>query len=488
MELLSGVIMSTLVIGGLGYGLFQLTKVTGDEAGKVRARDESSRAIQFISDELRRAQSVVDLSTFTEPAGSVPVGGTIRLALNIPGLDNPVVYSVVPANDKWQGDLVIYRWGPPLGGTNGAYSTTGGWSSEPLLDGLDGENQPINCNGSPVTYQGFYACRRPDGITAQLYFTSGIDIANTDYDQQYTAEAEVVARARVSDHDNAEEEETAPLRFRTLGAEYSLGVRGGDALCDSKTSWTMRTEFINDPDLQTAFDPDSTSNYKPKTWIHDPDRQGQQIEINTDHKLTVASIPIGYDDCTGTILSRGNEALGDDSTDPYTHTKAGDGTTWTPKDGVQSSDFTIDFAQDNGTGVISGDPTTFNGNKEGEPDYDNPNIPGVEHVKVYKNNSIIANYPGYDDNSGDDNDPEQSLASFLVEKGYAEDDGNGNFKITNLKDNERIIAVEIGQVQEDGSSLITFPDGTHNPGFDLQDSVFILSTDKFDKEYPTGAF
>ena len=60
-------------------------------------------------------------------------------------------------------------------------------------------------------------------------------------------------------------------------------------------------------------------------------------------------------------MSRGNETLDDTST---THAKAEDGTIWAPVPGVESSDFTIDFSK----------PKTFNGNKQGDDSYDEPDI------------------------------------------------------------------------------------------------------------------
>jgi len=540
LELLSGLMMSTMVIVGLSYGLVQLTRTTRDETNKVTARNESSRAIEFISDEVRRAQSIevdnsqanIDAVTdnnYSEPP-DIDSSFTVvhRLALRMPEFDdsNPrrIIYSVVkPHKDDsvWNGPLVIYRWGPILDG-NGKYTTT--WQNRALIDSVDDSVQTATCNGANETYQGFFACIVDDdndgiiedgltdtngdgvvdlndstddvdglAITAQLYFSSDIDIANTDtYDQEYTAETQVVARARVRNTNAQQAQATTPLRFRTLAAEYSLGTRGGVTECNGEKSWTMRTDFINDPNLDQALGADPNQHYKPTTWIHDEDRQGQQIDIDTNHKLTISSIPIGFDTCTGPEpISRGNKTL-DDKTS--THTKAGNGSPWVVKDDdnnseldFETSDFTIDFS----------DPTTFNGIKENNPNYDDPNIQGVDHVKVYKKGSILADYSGYDDNTTDTNDPEDSLGEFLVSKGYAVSDGSGGYRLVNdddyaadnslkiLEDNERIIAVEIGQALV-GDKL---PDGTTpNPGFDMQDSVFILSTDKFDDEFPASDF
>ncbi len=542
MELLIGLVMSTVVIAGLGLGLYQLTKTTRDESFNITARNEASRTVEFISDELRSAQSI-EVDNSIGPTGNLTnttdgvaqdytlptntTNGIPRLALQIPGVTQRVIYTVAKpnTNSTWKGPLVLYRWGPNLD-NNGEYTdsdNTTNWVNEPLIDGLDDSTQTVSCGGVDEDYEGFFACIVDDdgdgivedgltdtngdglvnlidgdgiendsiddndglAITAQLYFTSEIDSDNI-----YTAETQAVARARVRDTDQAETEEETPLRFRTLAAEYSLGIRGGTASCNGSSSWTMRTDFINDPNLN------NTNSYTPHTWIHDPERQGQPININTSDKLTIASIPIGYSSCTGTILSRGNENL--DNTDT-THEKAGDGSVWTPKAGVESSDFTIDFS----------DPTTFNGNKESNSSYDNPDI-GVDHVKVYKKGSTLADYDGYDDDTSDGNAGESSLGEFLASKGYAVLDGS-TYRLVNdsddlstnpylstdpnayptlniLEDKERIIAVEIGQVQADGTSLITFPDGTDNPGFDMQDSVFILSTDKFDYDFPDGAF
>ena len=513
-ELLSGLIMSTIVVAGLGFGLYQLTKTTRDQGTIGEVRSESARVREFVSNELRRAQSLdvqdtttgeIDIAAvapnYTAPTNidtaTFPL--THVLSLNIPGVDERIIYSIAKPDGTWKGPLVLYRWGPNMN-SNGEYTDPNDvsqWDNEPLMDGIEDTPQelPEDCvvNGTPGTpdltiteYTGFFACMEDldrDGldITAQLYFTSGIDIINGN-NSIYTAETQVVARARNINPSEAEDDETSPLSFRTLSAEYSLGPRGGGASCDdgngAQSSWFMRTDFINDPDLT------SNNGYSPKTWIHDPDRQGQPINIDTNHKLTIASIPIGYGPCTNSsqILSRGNEDY--DETTP-THSKAGDGSLWTPLPDTESSDFTIDFS----------DPRTFNGNKIGDPDYDYHDDlndhPDGQHVKVYKKGSTLADYDGYDDDPNTD-DGEASLGEFLAAKGYAVLD-SGEYRLVNdsddlvanphyikLADNERIIAVEIGQ------ALVgdTLPDDiTPNPGFDLQDSVFILSSDKFDQEY-----
>ena len=521
-ELLSGLIMSTIVVAGLGLGLYQLTKITRDEGNKITARNDSLRAREFITDELRRARTIIDLAGFTAPTGSFPTGGTVRLALDIPELSpTPVIYSVAPANSNWQGDLVIYRWGPSFN-QDGTYGT-GAWSIKPLVDGLSDSTQNIDCNGTSESYQGFYACRIND-ITAQLYFTSDIE-TNTGSDTIYTANTQVVARARTRNTDASQALATNPIYFRTLGADYHLHTMANaessdplvKAVCNGETTWTMRTDFMNGDEITT--------------WIHDPDRQGQQIDIDTTKNFQIASIPIGNNSCTGTApISRGNPTLTKQDNVYTAPSTSGD--PWTYDDTtVELSEFTIAFDTNvtdyyktfNGNTTDFPDSTTnstlynFNQNlPDDEKDYhsdnwDTPDIPGIDHVKVFKKGSIISLdsvNEGYDDNSGDNFDAEDSLGKFLYEKGYAIKYG-GNYKLVTsyeadnlssigavvfdvngdgsadkddlnvLKNTERIIAVEIGQV-ENGTTI----GGNPNPGYDLQDSVFILSTDKFAGKHP----
>ncbi len=181
-ELLVGLIMSIFVVGALGFGLMQVLRVTQKGNSETLVRNESSRALDFISDEMRRAQAIeVDMSSANianvASSYSVPTGGTVRLALQIPGVTERVIYSVAPpANSSpWKGPLVIYRWGPNLD-ANGNYTDptdTTNWDNEALVDGIS--DQTITANDCDMdddsnddTYQGFLACvvdDDGDGIT-----------------------------------------------------------------------------------------------------------------------------------------------------------------------------------------------------------------------------------------------------------------------------------------------------------------------------------
>ena len=177
-ELLVGLIMSIFVIGALGFGLMQILRVTQKGNSETAARNESSRALDFISDEMRRAQSIeVDMETgagkninVIAPNYSLPTGGTVRLALNISDTTQPVIYSVAPPRNTspWKGPLVIYRWGPVLG-ADGSYTTASladptAWTNEALVDGISDVDQTTTCDNNgdgtaeTITYKGFFAC------------------------------------------------------------------------------------------------------------------------------------------------------------------------------------------------------------------------------------------------------------------------------------------------------------------------------------------
>ena len=210
-ELLVGLFMSIFVIGALGFGLMSILRVTQKGNSETLVRNESSRALDFVSDEMRRAEAIdVDMAVnkfnteddpstvdidesdgMIAPDYDLPTGGKIRLSLQIPGVVQRVIYSVAPpANDSpWKGPLVIYRWGPNLR-ANGSYSDptdTTDWENQALVDGISDVDQTVDCDNNgdgtdeTITYQGFFACLvDDDGDTITE------DAADTNSDDEIT--------------------------------------------------------------------------------------------------------------------------------------------------------------------------------------------------------------------------------------------------------------------------------------------------------------
>ncbi|MEM8672716.1 MAG: hypothetical protein AAGF83_02415 [Cyanobacteria bacterium P01_G01_bin.67] len=478
MELLIGLFMSIFVVGALGFGLMQVLRTTQSETSKVAARNETSRALDFISDEVKRASTIENDST-NATGFSLTAAKTVVLALNIPEVNTSatlgsdgdatteerIVYFLRSATGtNWQGPLVLYRYGPPLD-ANGNY-TNAAWQEEALIDGIDDThitNDPCTAAGDVLSpplltgtaptltppaisssASGFHACIN-GGNTAQLYLTGGTDTA-TGGNDTYTSDTRVVARARTAPTDRVDSFVSYTMSFRTLGATYNCIPTG-----TPPPRWKMRTDFGNNPS-----NPNDTT-----SWIHQDNRQPQPIQIDTSNDLTITSVPV--DPAATDCLSKGDEnATGDAQTEPlsaYTDGTFPDGHT---------VPYTMRF-------VVEGDSTTdnnwhsFNGDNVAGT-YDQPDVNGDGTILVLKNGSTIsATMIGYDYNQDDVGD-EDSLGAFLESKGYAQRSGD-TYTIENLRNDERIMAVEVGQT-----------DSTH-PGFDAQDSVFILASDVFAQEY-----
>lgn len=443
-ELLIGLFMSVFVVGALGFGLMTVLRTTQSETSKVASRNETSRALDFITDEVRRSQSVKTTGTgFTTATGQ-----TVVMALDIPGFTNDVVYYLQSnSGSSWEGPQVLYRWGPPLS-TKGEY-TTGSYQAEALIDGIDDTTIASSpCTGSetlsPTSASGFYACINADNTAAQLYITGGTETAlNTE--DTYTADTKAVSRASAAPANNSSNFVAYTMSYRTLGAVYNCNPSDG-------SMWKMRTDFGNN-----SSDADDTT-----SWIHQDNRQPQPIQIDTSNDLTITSVPV---DPTATdCLSKGDEsATGDASTEDLSDYS-------NPSifpDGHTVS-HTIKFVDENDS-TTANNWHTFNGDpKTGTRDVSD--VKGDGTVLVLKNGSTISDSLigyDYDDNSAGDQD---SLGKFLLDNGYATLSG-GTYTVANLANNERIMAVEVGQ------------DVSTHPGFDVQDSVFILSSDVFAKEY-----
>ena len=544
-ELLVALIMSTFVIGALGFGLMQILRTTRTEGSRTAARNETSRALDFISDEMRRAQAIeVDNSDLSAVATDfeAPLGGTARLALQLPGVPQRIIYSVGDKITPWKGPKVIYRWGPELGAdgeyTAASLANPSSWTNEALVDKVSDESQTQACGGQDVSYEGFFACiidddgdaivedaadengdgvitfaddpadvdddgkysfgdtltdvngdgtidfkdstwdKNKDGkinaadradidgqaITAQLYFTGGT-IAADGSAKTYSADTQTVARARNAPDSNSSSFNSYIMSYKTLGAVYGCEPA-------TPTSWEMRTDFINNPS-----DPNNEAGNSNKKWVHNDtiDAQPQPIKIDTSQNLEISSIPVNRQNC----ISRGgdsavngqtygnNNIAGEDDSIYYQDSKGNytlaDGTTPLPtgqnpiaKADIHRVSHTVDFD----------DPATYNGYEA-----DNMNV-GDGTVVFLRRGTTIPGNAGYDpDDNSTTNNNQESLGEFLYSKGYADVAGDDYVVNDKLDVNERIVAFEVGQEST----------ATDQPGFDLQDNIFILTSDVFSK-------
>ena len=523
-ELLVGLIMGTIVVGGLGFGLVHLLRNTQTQTAFSEIRNDSSRALDFVSDEVRRAQSVKTTATGFTPA----TGQEVVLALDLPDLANDIVYYLQPnTGSNWEGPQVLYRWGPPLSAT-GEY-TGGTWQAEALIDGIDNTTlatSAIQCDTNPISAAnptdggqivspaaptGFYACIQDDdrdsnfgeaedtdgsGIAAQLFLTSAVDIGRTN-SETYTANTQVVARARNAPGNTSEDLVSYTASLTSLTPQY--GRESGGNPC-----WRVRSDFGSgrnpsfDPNAATP-NPDALQDLY--TWIHEENRQPQPLDIDTSRPFTMVASAFAAQDPSTTdfnndCIARGNrykqqlDSINPNGSNPSYSNVDASGNPVTagsevPVDGTEAIHtyenklwHTIEFPQDDdNTSEIASKRATFNGNETGNAD-----VKGDGTVYVFRSDSVVPDTGGYDvagDNTLDPSAGDQpSLREFLRDPNQ---DGNtsdayinpdGTFIDGKLRKDQRLIAFEIGQTQQ---STVDNP----NPGFDLQDNLFIISSDAF---------
>lgn len=494
-ELLVGLVMSIFVIGALGFGLMTVLATSQSESSKVKARTENSRALDFISDEVRRARTIE-----TNSAGSGktfdPSVETVVLVLNIPEISSTgkIVYYLKSNTDtNWKGPQVLYRWGPPLN-ADGSYGTggIGTWGSQALIDGINDTTISLSsaCAAvgtvTPAAPTGFYACIT-GANTAQLFLTGQTKTASGRYDDSQTNDSQVVARAR---------ETLAKKTDTNNSVTWSVEGLGGDFACKiGSEPWDMRTDFGND-----SANPDNTTKWIKK---RDGSKQPQPIEIDSSKNLVITSSAV---DATGCLNDdRGNPGTtGDEALSTYTN----------------KISHTIDF----------GNPITFNGDQDGGT-YNEPKVKTPdEAVQFFKKGYVIpTQYGGYDPDPSIVGEPgeQPSLGKFLYKKGLAIpvnaadisnpttlNDPTTAFKIPTaselesflastaalsltsaerskfklLGDDQRIIAIEVGQIYSDKKNDGSAIPGGKNPGFDLQDNIFVVTSDVFKKKFNSNCF
>jgi type II secretory pathway pseudopilin PulG len=494
-ELLVGLFMSIFVIGALGFGLMTVLATSQSETSKVKARTENSRALDFISDEVKRARNIETNVTIANVSGT---GGTFSLtdsdgnpktpvfALDIPEINSrgKIVYYLKSTGlENWKGPQVLYRWGPPLN-ANGEY-TAGTWTEQALIDGINDTTVTSPCSTgtvTPATPKGFYACITGTN-TAQLFLTGQTKTASGVNNDSQTNDSQVVARARETLANKMDDNTSISWNVEGLGGNYKckdVNVAG----VTTPEWWHMRTDFSNSATPDT--DPNKVS------WTQNPNittqAQPQPIEIKDNQPLTITSNPLNATGC-------------DSSSASVSHT--------------------INF----------GNPKTFNGYCDASrgsgscpTDASNPTrVNGAigitnETVQFFKQGSSVPQY-------GTNALGQETLGKFLYNKGWAIIDSANNTttgtlaEILNNRDTKFKIPSSVDDINAyknyidslasltaeqktaekarlkllgEDQRIIGFEIGVHadttKPGFDLQDNIFIVTSDVFKQKFAPSCF
>jgi prepilin-type N-terminal cleavage/methylation domain-containing protein len=201
-ELLAALVITGIVIGLTGSGLYALMNANQRSQIETTDRLELDQALAFMTDEIKMSQQVITnipsppsrITNFNSASGSSRIQAILVLnpAPNS-GLTNPIVYYLAdpPGSSVWLGPKVIYRWGPTLL-QNGNYSDGNGrdvsqiprgssiaYYNEVLVDRISDRvatQANIPCESSYsyaaptlIDRLGFYACIAPDQKSVKLW-------------------------------------------------------------------------------------------------------------------------------------------------------------------------------------------------------------------------------------------------------------------------------------------------------------------------------
>lgn len=457
-ELLISAFIGVLVIGAAGYGLMNLLRNNRSSTAQIEKRSEFNRAVDFISDEMRRADTIeVDPTTAFAAVPSPPANAQPVLAINIPGVtnpavsgvDSPIVYFVSEPSSGdasvWNGPRVIYRFGPPSD-ANGNF-TNGAWGIEPLVDGISADTVTTSCDtgwtASPSTSAiGFYACILPTtddntiGETAKLFAIGKLDDANSNSDN-YQASTQVFARAEEEnlDGENPDESFNAVCSFS-----------GGALVC-----------------------PGSNPNDPPPTLTYDVDRLSDSFACKPDGtkwKVNVTAYFIdpndGSEQYFDLIDSNGNTTGSNSENVDLATTNLAFTTDQNPLFRV-----TPDTANSSGCDSAN-DDDVFTSNQQNHNPISSNN---PDQFLVLGDADIIPDNlknSAYEVSDTSDTDKAQKGALAILEENNLIDPVENN-KVNTGQD--FLVAFEIGQTPPDP----TDPDDPKRPGYDFQDQMFKIN-------------
>ena len=234
-ELLLGVALTLIVVSVAGFGLVNILRNEYKTNAESEIRNNLNRATEFISDETRRAQTIVEnQSDIVRPEGNrIPSDAQMTLALKLPNYRDQIIYYTTSASNPWIGPRVLHRWGPPLD-RNGNYElvdssgdpipngssaqvTNANWVNSALVDMISDYRQvpDTDCDGwtrvpSEIDLvNGFFVCvKSGDRTLVRLRLNSEIPLTSTTTTRDgrsteqdkavYSADTKIFARSAVA--------------------------------------------------------------------------------------------------------------------------------------------------------------------------------------------------------------------------------------------------------------------------------------------------
>lgn len=162
-EVLVAAMLTTIVMMIAGMGLVNMLRSNYKANAASEIRNNIDRTIEFVSDEVRRAEFIADDLSKVDSTAKDAIeakGGKVVLAVRLPEYQDQIIYYTKAAAAPWFGPRVLYRFGPPLA-TNGEFEkddtyknadgkyTAANWTHSPLIDMLVGEDQVTDKDCDP---------------------------------------------------------------------------------------------------------------------------------------------------------------------------------------------------------------------------------------------------------------------------------------------------------------------------------------------------
>ena len=424
-----------VVIGAAGMGLMNLMRGNSTSTAQADRRAEVNRALEFISDEVRRAETI-ELDVSSIPSGNLPPSfdaskEKIVLALNVPdnlGQDTSkpnqkVIYYVKPKpnNDKtWLGPNIIYRYGPPLDTTGGSY-TSGTWVDQALIDRVNDQTITPNCRSSEtaIPAKGFAACVDSGQKIAKIYVNGKFSGSSSD---DYNADMQVYARA-----------EKENLESKPSKINFGITKSSGNSTVRIIASQMGCSRNITDYNSGGGKCTITTEFKKPDdTLIATVNSGSSPVNVGTNNPFKIKVIPstigLGSNAFTSYFDASGNAQTG----------------------GSQNNNKAIEVKIDLSKDYLNENPVTVLDTSNFLP----------EQVKLLGDKSQFSDLDSWNLDDGTNSTNFDKLKTILEKEGFLDKDG----EIT-LKSNEYLIVFEVGQ------------NNIAHKGFDLQDHIVLITVE-----------
>ena len=489
-ELLIGALVGTIVVSAAGWGLIQMLDVTLEDADETERRAEISRAMDFVSDEIRQAKKVWN----NHPDTADIADSTTVFELQIPdvtgdGNDDFITYYIKEGtyfdSSKWRGPQVLYRRGPVLN-ADGEYTTSIS-TGDVLIDSLQKRPTP-GCAGTvfptPVSGEvpGFAVCLEnpvitdvnTDGINetnseiAHLYFSG---VFSSDINSgTYWADSKTFARANEDINVAAIVPDKSVATTTTSGGGCS--VQNNAVVCPQPTIVSIRS-------LESAYACDAAgTNWKMKT----------EVKIGTDDgtgNVTDASPDILDENNSSATVSLGTNDSIQVISDPYLGNSWSNPDTASENNCLNSSNI-VDSNNTNQVKVLDVTSNTFfsrdgfnDGTNQQASVFEILNREGLVLTKEQILSGKNRRYQIEDDGS-----------TITIKELQVDDEGNESYqettdyKIANIdgidylltSNDEYVLDVE----KDQQLFLYLFEIGQSDPnqsGFDQQDNIVLITTE-----------